>query len=116
MQVLPGLTLTQPGGHFPGSAVAHGSGAADGRGVLLAADTVMTVPARGWVSFMRSYPNQLPLSAAVVDRIAEHVRRFEFDRLYNNFGGCVATDARAAVRRSADRYIAHVRGDFDADT
>jgi hypothetical protein len=37
----------------------------------------------------------------------------EFDRLYDNFGKTVDTDARAAVRRSADRYIGWVRGDFD---
>ena len=36
-----------------------------------------------------------------------------FDRLYDNFGRGIGTDARAAVRRSADRYIAWVRGDHD---
>ena len=35
VEVLPGVTLTQPGGHFPGSAVAHWAAGADGRGVLL---------------------------------------------------------------------------------
>lgn len=36
-----------------------------------------------------------------------------FDRVYDNFGGCIDTDARGAVRRSADRYIRWVSGEFD---
>ena len=113
VEVLPGVTLTQPGGHFPGSAVAHWAAGAAGRGVLLSGDTIFANPDRTSVSFMRSYPNRIPLSGAVVDRIAEHVGRFEFSHLYNNFQNVVDADARAVVRRSADRYIAWVRGDFD---
>ncbi len=111
--VLPGVALSQPGGHFPGSAVAHWSGASDGQGVLLSGDTVATVPAEGWVSFLRSYPNQIPLSAAVVARIAGTVSARPFDRLYDNFAGVVRHDADQAVRRSAERYLAWVRGDHD---
>jgi hypothetical protein len=112
LELLPGISLTQPGGHFPGSAVAHWEGA-DGRGVLLAGDTIMANPDRTSVSFMRSYPNRIPLSAAVVERIAAHVARYEFDRLYNNFTGVIPTDAGAVVQRSAARHAAWVRGDFD---
>ena len=39
---------------------------ADGRGVLLTGDTVAGTPDEHWVSFMRSFPNKIPLSAAVV--------------------------------------------------
>jgi hypothetical protein len=112
-EILPGLTLTQPGGHFPGSAVAHWAAGAEGRGVLLSGDTIFANPDRTSVSFMRSYPNRIPLSGAVVDRVAAHVERFAFDRLYNNFEGVIPVDARAIVRRSADRHAAWVRGDFD---
>jgi len=112
-EVLPGLTLTQPGGHFPGSSVAHWSGGADGRGVLLSGDTIFANPDRTSVSFMRSYPNRIPLSGSVVERIAAHVTRFAFDRLYNNFEGIIPTDADAIVLRSAARHAAWVRGDFD---
>ena len=52
-------------------------------------------------------------SPAVVERIVRAVEEFSFDRLYDNFGNTIDTDARAAVRRSADRYIGWVRGDFD---
>ena len=81
--------------------------------MLLSGDTVAGTPDEHWVSFMRSFPNKLPLSAAVVEKVASRVLALEFDRLYDNFGARVASDAAAWVRRSADRYIAWVRGDFD---
>ncbi len=115
VEVLPGLRAVRLGGHFPGSAVLHWPGA-DGRGVLLTGDTIACVPAQGWVSFLRSYPNRIPLSAAVVQRVAAGVERLEFDRLYDNFAGVVATDARAAVARSAERYLAWVTGEHDDQT
>ncbi|GIG23298.1 hydrolase [Cellulomonas chitinilytica] len=112
-EVLPGVVLSQPGGHFPGSAVVHWAAGADGRGVLLAGDTIMANPDRTSVSFMRSYPNRLPLSGAVALRLAEDVSRRPFDRLYNNFDGVVPVDALGVVQRSAERHAAWVRGDFD---
>jgi hypothetical protein len=36
-----------------------------------------------------------------------------FGRLYDNFGHTIDSDARAVVRRSADRYKGWVSGDFD---
>jgi glyoxylase-like metal-dependent hydrolase (beta-lactamase superfamily II) len=113
LEVVPGITARTVGGHFPGSAVALWRAGADGRGVLLTGDTIFPGPDGRTVSFMRSYPNRLPLSAAVVDRVANAVADLPFDRLYGNFGGVVDTDARAIVRSSADRYMAWVRGDFD---
>ena len=88
LEVLPGVTLHRIGGHFPGSAVAHLEGA-DGRGVLLSGDTVAGTPDEHWVSFLRSYPNKIPLSAAVIARITDRVLALDFDRLYDNFGGQV---------------------------
>jgi hypothetical protein len=113
LDVVPGVRLLQLGGHFPGSAVAHWAAGAGGNGVLLGGDTIQANPDRATTTFMRSYPNRIPLSAAVVDRITRAVEVLEFDRLYDNFGKTVDTDARAATRRSADRYIGWVRGDFD---
>ncbi len=112
-EVAPGLTLHQLGGHFPGSAVAHWTAGAGGRGVLFVSDTIHANPDRSTVTFLRSYPNRIPLSAAVVQRITMAVQPLAFDRLYDNFGRTIASDAHAAVRRSADRYCAWVRGDFD---
>lgn len=113
VNLLPGVTLTQPGGHFPGSAVVHWAAGADGKGVLLSGDTVFANPDRTSCSFMRSFPNRIPLSAAVVDRVTKHIEQFSFDRLYGNFDNVIPVDARNALRRSADRHIGWVRGDFD---
>jgi hypothetical protein len=112
-ELAPGLTLLQLGGHFPGSSVVHWAAGAGGRGVLLVSDTIHANPDRATVTFLRSYPNRIPLSPAVVDRIASAVEPLQFDRLYDNFGRTIDSDAGAAVRRSADRYIAWARGDFD---
>ena len=111
-EVLPGVRVVRIGGHFPGSAVARLTGA-DGLGVLLSGDTVAGTPDEHWVSFLRSFPNKIPLSAAVVEVVAQRVLALEFDRLYDNFGGRVAADAAGWVRRSAERYVRWVRGDFD---
>ncbi len=108
-----GLTLHQVGGHFPGSACAHWAGGADGRGVLLTGDTVFPNPDRASVGFLRSYPNKIPLSGAVVQRIAGQLERIPFDRIYGNFANVIDRDGQAVVRRSADRHAAWVRGDFD---
>lgn len=111
-EVAAGLTLHQLGGHFVGSSVALWQAGADGRGVLLSGDTIFANP-DGTASFMRSDPNRIPLSANVVQRLAAATDRLEFDRLYNNFGSSIDTDARAMVRFSADRHAAWVRGDHD---
>ncbi len=111
--IAPGLTLVQVGGHFPGSAVAQWTGTADGAGLLLTADTIGANPDRSSVTFMRSFPNRIPLSAAVVQRIAATVEKLDFDRIYDNFGGVITANAPTVIRRSADRYAAWVRGDYD---
>ena len=112
-ELAPGLTLLQLGGHFEGSAVIHWAQGAGGKGALLASDTIQTNPDGTTVTFMRSFPNRIPLSAAVVQRLADATDRLGFDRLYNNFGAVIGADARAVVRFSADRHAAWVRGDFD---
>ena len=112
-EILPGVQLSQPGGHFPGSAVVHWAAGAGGRGVVLAGDTIAPNPDRTSMTFMRSFPNRIPMSAAVVRRVADHVGRYDFERLYGNFDNVIDADARAVMLRSADRYIGWVNGDFD---
>ncbi|GAB3807305.1 MBL fold metallo-hydrolase [Humibacter antri] len=70
LELTPGLGLHTLGGHFPGSTAALWDAGAEGRGVLLAGDAIFPNPNGTSVSFMRSYPNLLPLSAAVVERLA----------------------------------------------
>lgn len=112
-ELAPGLVLHELGGHFPGASVLHWASGAGGRGVLLSSDTIHGNPDGSTVTFMRSYPNRIPLSAAVVERLAAGVSSLPFERLYDNFGRGPKNDAAAAVQRSAHRYVGWVRGDFD---
>ncbi|HEX4357250.1 MAG TPA: MBL fold metallo-hydrolase [Pseudonocardia sp.] len=112
VEPVPGLTVARIGGHFDGAAVLHWPGGADGRGALLTGDTITVVQDRDWVSFMWSYPNLIPLDEHTVAEIARRVERFRFDRVYGAWWGrVVVRDGAAAVRRSADRYIARLRGE-----
>jgi hypothetical protein len=109
-EVLPGLTIVRCGGHFPGSSALHWAGGAGGRGALFTADTIMVVSDRRYVSFMYSYPNLIPLNARTVRQIVAAVEPYAFERLHSAWSGSiVAEDAKAAVRRSAERYIAHIQ-------
>ncbi len=112
VEPLPGITLRTVGGHFPGSAVLHFTGA-DGKGVLLSGDTIFPGPSQKWVTFLRSYPNNVPFSAAAVERIVKRANTFDYDRMYGNVNNRILTDAHAVVERSAERYISWVRGEFD---
>lgn len=106
----PGITLIRTGGHFTGSTVLHWAAGAEGRGVLLTGDSIMVVPDTRWVSFMYSYPNLIPTNVRTVERIVKAVKPFAYDRIYSGWWDRVlAEDARAAVQRSADRYIAAIR-------
>jgi glyoxylase-like metal-dependent hydrolase (beta-lactamase superfamily II) len=108
-ELMPGLTVIRCGGHFPGSSVLHWNAGAGGKGSLFTGDTIYVVSDPRFVSFMYSYPNLIPLNASAVRRIVEAVEPFTFDRLYAAWHGqMVVSDAKQAVRRSAERYIAHI--------
>ena len=85
LDVLPGVTLVQCGGHFPGSAVLHWAAGADGRGVLLAGDTIFVTPGEDRVTFIWSAPNRLPLSEAAVHRRVGGGTAAPFDRIYGGW-------------------------------
>jgi len=106
-----GMTLIRAGGHFEGGTVLHWPAGADGRGALLAGDILQVAQDRRWVSFMYSFPNYVPLSAAEVDHVVGAVEPFEFDRIYGAWWDRnVISGAKEAVRRSAERYKRHLAG------
>ncbi len=107
---VPGVTVARIGGHFDGAAVLHWPAGSGGGGALLTGDTVMVAQDRGWVSFMWSYPNLIPLDAASVEEIASRVGRFRFDRVYGGWWGHVVVEGAEAVQRSARRYVERIRG------
>ena len=115
-QALPGdLTLIRCGGHFPGGTVLHWPAGAGGRGVLLTGDIINVVQDRRYVSFMYSFPNLIPLSAGAVRRVTAAVEPFDYDRIYSAWWEKVTmTDAKQAVRRSAERYIAAIEREEEA--
>ena len=80
----PGLTLIRSGGHFAGSTLLHDARGADGRGDLYVGDNLQVCQDRRYVSFMRSYPNYIPLNASAVRE---------------NRRGCRALCVRADLRR-----------------
>jgi hypothetical protein len=105
----PGLTLLRVGGHFEGGTVLHWADWGGGRGVLLSGDILQVVPS-GHVSFMWSYPNLIPLSAAKVQRIAELLEPFAFDAVYGAFSGRGQIDAngKQVLAESVARYVARI--------
>ncbi len=101
-----GVTLIRLGGHYPGSTGLHWMPGRGGDGVLLTGDTLQVVANQARVSFMYSYPNLLPLSAATVRRIADVLKGWRIDRVYGfNVGRQILARGGAGIERSAQRYI-----------
>jgi hypothetical protein len=100
------LTLINCGGHFDGGTVLHWEGAAEGKGALLSGDIIQVVPDRRYVSFMRSYPNLIPLGAAGIRRIVNTLQPFHFDRIYGAWWGAnTGSNAKLSIANSAERYL-----------
>ena len=109
--VVPGVRLVHCGGHFSGSAILHWAPGADGRGVLLTGDTIQVLPDNRQVSFMRSYPNMIPLPASEVTRIAGIACARPFERIYGAFWDRdLSSDGPKRVQESAERYVAWLNG------
>jgi glyoxylase-like metal-dependent hydrolase (beta-lactamase superfamily II) len=101
-----GMTLLNTAGHFEGGTMLHWPAGAKGQGALLTGDIVQVVQDRRYVSFMRSYPNLIPLGPAAINRILEMIAPFAFEQIYGAWWKAnVLADAKAAVVRSAERYL-----------
>ena len=106
-----GVTLVRCGGHFPGGTVLHWAGGAGGRGVVCAGDILTVVTDRKWFSFMRSYPNFIPLSQREVEHIGAALKPFKFDAVYGHyFDRVIAKDAKQVLEKSVARYIGAING------
>jgi len=111
-----GLTLIRCGGHFAGATVLHSQKAGNGSGAIMTGDVVMVVPNRNHVSFMRSYPNLLPLSAPSVQAIGDVLAPFKFEAIYGAFfDRDIRAGGKQIIERSVKRYIDTVRGDGSAE-
>ena len=104
IEPVPGVHVVQCGGHFDGSAVLTVDAAADGRGAVLVGDTATVVRDRH-VSFMRSYPNLIPLPATIVRDVVQRATRYPFERVYGGWWDTVIAADSSVFSRSAERYI-----------
>jgi len=101
--ILPGITIHRLGGHFPGSTALHWID----RQALFPGDTLLVTFDRKHVSFMWSYPNNVPLPAADVERIGSRLRKLEFASIYSPFWerGEIERNAKEAVEQSVIRQL-----------
>ena len=112
-----GLELVHVGGHFDGSQVLFWPAGAGGKGVLLTADMPNVCSDPRWVTFMRSYPNYIPLSGAEAERVVTALRPLAFDRVYGwTPERVIRTDARRSLERSLARHGQALRGEHDVVT
>ena len=95
---------------FPGRHHAALGQGAEGRGVVCAADIATVNMDRKSFTFMRSYPNFIPLSAEGARRIGAALAPFPFDRVYSHFfDRFIESGAKQILQASVDRYVAAVR-------
>ena len=100
------LTLINCGGHFEGGTVLHWPAGANGKGALLTGDIITVVQDRRYVSFMRSYPNLIPLGPAAISHIVDAIEPFSFEQIYGGWWEAnVLSDAKGTIARSAQRYL-----------
>lgn len=109
LQLLPDVTLVRGGGHFPGSSVLHWAKGAQGRGVLCSSDTAFVAADRMSFSFMRSYPNLIPLPRREVEGIAAAVAPLAFDTVYGVFAeSVIRAGGKQALEASVARHLSTV--------
>ena len=77
----------------------------------MSSDIATVTQDRKFLTFMRSYPNFIPLSARDVEGIAAALAPFSFDRIYGHyFDRVIAADAKQVLQRSVARYLAAIDG------
>jgi predicted nucleic acid-binding Zn ribbon protein len=110
-QLWDGVTLIRCGGHFPGGTVLHWAGGAEGKGIVCSGDILTVAVDRKWLSFMRSYPNLIPLSRREVEAIGSAMAPFPLERIYGHyFDRVIDEDAKSVLEKSVARYIAAIEG------
>ena len=86
----------------------HGAalgGRRGGRGVVCSGDILTVATDRKWLSFMRSYPNFIPLSAREVEHIGTAMAPFAFDALYGHYFDRVIAQGRQVGAGKIDRAL-----------
>ena len=113
-ELVPGVTLIRGGGHFPGGSMLYWAAGAEGRGVLCSADIATVNQDRKSFTFMRSYPNHIPLSANGVRAIGAALAPLRFDRVYGHFfDRAIPANAKQILQDFIERYGAAIGGAYD---
>jgi hypothetical protein len=114
LKLMPDLTLIRCGGHFRGGTVLHWAKGAGGRGVLCSSDIATVTTDRKFLSFMRSYPNLIPLSAKQVTGIAVALEPFQFDTIYGHyFDRVITSGGKRILEISVKRYVDAISGVYE---
>jgi hypothetical protein len=114
LELLKGVSLIRGGGHFPGGTMLHWAAGAGGKGVVCAADIATVNQDRKSFTFMRSYPNFIPLSEKGVRAIGAALMPLAFDRVYSHyFERVIQSGAKQILQSSVERYIAAIGGAYD---
>src|SRR5215470_16658074 len=114
LKLLPDVTLVRGGGHFPGGSMLHWAKGAGGRGVLCSSDIATVTTDRKFLSFMRSYPNLIPLSAKQVTGIAVALEPFQFDTIYGHyFDRVITSGGKRLLEISVKRYADAISGVYE---
>ena len=115
LDLLPGVRLVRCGGHFPGGAVLNWRHGAGGRGVLFSSDIATVTVDRKFLSFMRSYPNLIPLSQKQVYAIGAALAALECDTIYGHFfDRAISRGGKDILARSIGRYANAISGAYTA--
>jgi hypothetical protein len=114
LNLMPDVTLIRGGGHFPGGAMLLWAKGAGGRGVLCASDIATVTMDRKFFTFMRSYPNMIPLSPKQVTAIGTALEPFAFDTVYSHFfDRVIPTGGKLALQVSIQRYLDALAGAYE---
>ena len=105
LEIAPGLSLIHCGGHFEGATILHWAQGAGGKGAVLSGDVLQVGPDRK-LSFMRSYPNLIPLDRSSVQRIADVLDPWRFEAIYGAwFETVIPSGGKRVVAESVQRYL-----------
>ena len=114
LELMPDITLIRCGGHFLGGTSLHWARGASGRGVVCSSDMATVTTDRKFFTFMRSYPNLIPLSANAVTAIGAALEPFAFDTVYGHFfDRVIPSDAKRILALSVQRYVDAIGGAYD---
>lgn len=106
LELWDGLRIIHCGGHFDGSSVLYSPQSAGGRGAIFSSDTLHVAMDRRHLSFMRSFPNFIPLSPKKVNHIYAVLKDLDFDRIYGgSFDRNILSAGKSALEKSVNRYI-----------